>query len=178
MSPAYITMCQHSLASRLGAGDVGLGESLGGLGRVLDGLAEDGNTALLAGDDTDGLKNRSLVCRACFRIVYVDRSTLSLTKPACCKSELVSPVASLGYVRIGSANLAGVLVGQVERVRGELSTTIAIALGEEAVVVTCEKSIFSHQTLGLSILSKSSFPCSAPTNRGARSVNGVETYGQ
>lgn len=89
MSPAYITMCQHSLAGRLGARDVGLGESLGGLGRVLDGLAQNGNTALLAGNDTDGLESRSLVCRACFRVVYVDRNTLSLTKPACCKSELV-----------------------------------------------------------------------------------------
>lgn len=36
-----------------------------------------------------------------------------------------------------NANLAGVLVGQVEGVAGELSTTIATALGEEAVVVTC-----------------------------------------
>lgn len=53
--------CQHLLAGGLGARDVGLGEGLGGLGRVLDGLAQDGKTALLAGDDTDGLENRSLV---------------------------------------------------------------------------------------------------------------------
>ena len=45
----------HSLAGRLVARDLSLGESLGGLGRVLDGLAEDSETTVGVGDDTNSL---------------------------------------------------------------------------------------------------------------------------
>lgn len=54
-SSRQMSMSSNLLAGRLGAADVGLGKGLGGLGRVLDGLGEDGKTALLSGDDTDGL---------------------------------------------------------------------------------------------------------------------------
>ncbi len=57
---------------------------------------------------------------------------------------------------MNDTNLAGVGVGQVEGVAGELSTAIATALGEEAVVVACVKnrslvSFLMAQCLGYSI---------------------------
>jgi hypothetical protein len=52
----------NSLAGRLAARDLGLGESLGGPGRVLDSLGEDSESTLGVGDDTDGLYFFVLAC--------------------------------------------------------------------------------------------------------------------
>lgn len=71
-------------------------------------------------------------------------TAFSLTYPACCGPIDQSPSSgelpgAPGTPRmfIGRSYLAGVLVGQVERVTGELNTTSCVALDQVGVVVAC-----------------------------------------
>lgn len=62
-------------------------------------------------------------------------STFSLTKPACCGGQCQFRCSHVSGDSIGTY-LAAALVGQVQGIPRKLHTTIAVALGEETVVVS------------------------------------------
>lgn len=87
------------------------------------GLGDDVDALVTLGRDTDGLLvDVSGVLRANWSVSIVRRFLPR------------APGASLGFPS-GGSYLAGVLVGQVERVAGELNTTSCVALDQVGVVV-------------------------------------------
>ena len=142
-------VCSHySLAVALGAAVGGLGEVLSGLvGLSL--LGGDNNGTLLTSGDTNGLL---INCLAFVHQVetlssWLSWSYLVVDEAGVLQSELAHMI-DLPWLtprilfRYGStfkieSYLAGALVDQVEGVSGELDTTVLLALGRVAVVVTC-----------------------------------------